>query len=90
MALGGAIAIGRCQRGFHCGIVLTQPLGKTFQLAPGTGEHARHPGIEAFRGSLPHHLRKGLRVPGQRREERIGLLDLEELGLQPQTPVNLR
>ena len=81
MALRGAIAIGPRQRRFHCGIVLTQPLGKALQLTPGAGEHPRQLGIEPFGGPLPHHLCEGLRVRGQRREERIGLLDLEELGL---------
>jgi hypothetical protein len=81
MALGGAIAVTRRQRGFHCGIVLTQPLGKAFQLTPGTGKHPRYPGIEPFGGQLPHHLRKSLCMGSHGREERIGLLDLEELGL---------
>ena len=81
MALGGTSAIARCQRGFYCGIVLMKPLSKTLQLTAWTGEHPRHPGIEPLGGPLPYHLCKGLRVPGQHREERIGLLDLEELDL---------
>ena len=81
MALRGTIAVARCQCGFHGGIILTQPPGKALQLAPGTGEHPLEPGFQTLGSPLPHHLCKGLRVGGQRREERIGLLDLEELAL---------
>src|SRR5262249_56145244 len=81
MALGGAIAIGPRQGGFHRSIVLAEPLGKTLQLPPGAGKDPFEPGLQTLRGPLAHHLRKGLRVGGQRREEWTGLLDLEQLGL---------
>ena len=81
MALRGAITIGRCQRGFYRRIVLTESLGKTLQLTPGTGKDSLEPGLEPLGSPLPHHLRKSLCVRGQRREERIGLLDLCELAL---------
>src|SRR5438552_17303266 len=81
MALRGTIAVARCQCGFHGGIILTQPPGKALQLAPGTGEPPLEPGFQTLGSPLPHHLCKGVRVGGQRRETRIGLLDLEELAL---------
>src|SRR3989442_10968803 len=81
MPLRGAIAVGPYQRGFHSGIVLAKPLGKALQLTAWTGEGPLEPGLQPLRGPLPHQPCKGLRVGGKGCNQRIGLLDLEQLGL---------
>src|SRR5438874_5177304 len=81
MALRRTIAVRPRQRGFYRRIVLTESLGKTLQLTPGTGKDSLEPGLEPLGSPLPHHLRESLGVRGQSREERIGLLDLCELAL---------
>src|SRR5262249_59131985 len=87
MALRGAIAVGRCQCCWHRRIILAEALGKALQLPPGAGKDPFEPGLQPLRGPLAHHPRKGLRMGGQCREERIGLLDLEQLGLLGLSPL---